>query len=178
VTRSGPLAGRSPLRVILDRADRHRTPIHVSCAPSSDHNSMRWCLTRRAKKRREQGQRNCRCARSRPCAKIIALRSSTGRVKLHWRLGLGADPGRKARIAEVPGQPRRARRRGLQSNRKRMSSTASAGLPKRRAVGTHPCDALWLGWSLPCMSLNRSTHFERGPPCQKKRSRERNRKPN
>src|SRR5262245_55494747 len=41
--------------------------------------------------------------------------------------------------------------------RKRTSSTSSAGLPKRRAVDTCPCDALWLGPSWPCMSLDRYT---------------------
>ena len=41
--------------------------------------------------------------------------------------------------------------------RKRTSSTSSAGLPKRRAVDTYPCDALWLGPSWPCMSLDRYT---------------------
>src|SRR5215470_11952533 len=30
-------------------------------------------------------------------------------------------------------------------------------LPKRRAVDTYPCDALWLGPSWPCMSLDRYT---------------------
>jgi hypothetical protein len=33
--------------------------------------------------------------------------------------------------------------------RKHTSSTSSAGLPKRRAVDTYPCDALWLGPSWP-----------------------------
>src|SRR3954470_662124 len=37
------------------------------------------------------------------------------------------------------------------------SSMSSAGLPKRRAVDTYPCDALWLGPSWPCMSLDRYT---------------------
>src|SRR5262249_51524543 len=32
---------------------------------------------------------------------IIALRSSTCRVQLHWRLGQGADDGRIARVAEA-----------------------------------------------------------------------------
>src|SRR5215472_570733 len=40
--------------------------------------------------------------------------------------------------------------------RKRTSSTSSAGLPKRRAADTHPCDA-WPGPSWPCMSLDRYT---------------------
>src|SRR6266550_2346770 len=41
--------------------------------------------------------------------------------------------------------------------RKRTSSTSSAGLPKRRAVDTCPCDASWPGPTWPCMSLNRCT---------------------
>jgi hypothetical protein len=67
-------------------------------------------------KRREQVQRNCQCAstsrqkthqakadrapRFRQCL-IIAPRSSTCRVELHWRLGPGADHGRMARIVEA-----------------------------------------------------------------------------
>jgi hypothetical protein len=70
----------------------------------------------RAMKRREQVQRNCQCAstsrqkthqakadrapRFRQCL-IIARRSSTCRVELHWHLGPGADHGRMARIAEA-----------------------------------------------------------------------------
>ena len=70
----------------------------------------------RAMKRREQVQRNCQCAstsrqkahqakadrapRFRQCL-IIAPRSSTCRVQLHWRLGQGADHGRMARVAEA-----------------------------------------------------------------------------
>ena len=69
-----------------------------------------------AMKRREQVQRNCQCAstsrqkthqakadrapRFRQCL-IIAPRSSTCRVELHWRLGPGANHGRMARIAEA-----------------------------------------------------------------------------
>lgn len=69
-----------------------------------------------AMKRREQVQRNCQCAstsrqkthqakadrapRFRQCL-IIAPRSSTCRVELHWHLGPGADHGRMARIAEA-----------------------------------------------------------------------------
>ena len=69
-----------------------------------------------AMKRREQVQRNCQCAstsrqkthqakadrapRFRQCL-IIARRSSTCRVELHWHLGPGADHGRMARIAEA-----------------------------------------------------------------------------
>src|SRR4029077_6767960 len=67
-------------------------------------------------------------------------------------------------------RPHGARRRGLgQVNsagrdvaeynleRKRTSSTSSAGLPKRRAADTYPCDASWPGPSWPCMSLDRYT---------------------
>ena len=45
----------------------------------------------------------------------------------------------------------------LPVERKHTSSMSSAGLPKRRAVDTYPCDALWLGPSWPCMSLDRYT---------------------
>src|SRR5262245_60240990 len=41
--------------------------------------------------------------------------------------------------------------------RKRTSSTSSAGLPKRHAADTYPCDASWPGPSWPCMSLDRYT---------------------
>jgi CheY-like chemotaxis protein len=41
--------------------------------------------------------------------------------------------------------------------RKRTSSTSSAGLPKRRAADTYPCDASWPGPSWQCMSLDRYT---------------------
>src|SRR5215472_14779804 len=67
-------------------------------------------------------------------------------------------------------QPHGARRGGLgQVNsagrdlaeynlkRKRTSSTSSAGLPKRRAADTCPCDASWPGPSWPCMYLDRHT---------------------
>src|SRR5262250_3840022 len=37
--------------------------------------------------------------------------------------------------------------------RKRTSSTSSAGLPKRRAADSYPCDASWPGPSWQCMSL-------------------------
>src|SRR6202023_4338295 len=42
-------------------------------------------------------------------------------------------------------------------SRKHTSSTSSAGLPKPLAVDTYHCDALWLGPSWPCMSLDRYT---------------------
>src|SRR5213595_3196030 len=41
--------------------------------------------------------------------------------------------------------------------RKRTSSTSSAGLPKRRAADTYPCYASWPGPSWPCMSLDKYT---------------------
>src|SRR6516164_6103743 len=41
--------------------------------------------------------------------------------------------------------------------RKRTSSTSSAGLPKRRAADTYPCVASWPGPSWPCMSSDRYT---------------------
>jgi hypothetical protein len=71
---------------------------------------------RSAMKRPEQVQRNCQCTsasrqkthqakadrapRFRQCL-IIAPRSSTCRVELHWRLGPGANHGCTARIAEA-----------------------------------------------------------------------------
>ena len=80
---------------------------HSPCAPSCRGSAM---------KRREQVQRNCQCAstsrqkthqakadrapRFRQCL-IIAPRSSTCRVELHWRLGPGANHGRMARIVEA-----------------------------------------------------------------------------
>src|SRR5262244_1841886 len=45
----------------------------------------------------------------------------------------------------------------VQLHCKRTSSTSSAGLPKRRAADTYPCDASWPGRSWPCMSLDRYT---------------------
>ena len=62
--------------------------------------------------------------------------------------------------------------------RKRTSSTSSAGLPKRRAADTYPCDASTLGPVLAMHVFGQIYSIERGPPCQKKRSRRRNRKPN
>src|SRR5262245_26736378 len=57
------------------------------------------------------------------------------------------------------------------------ASTSSAGLPKRRAASLRRVMAG------PVLAMHifgqiYSIHFERGPPCQKKRSRRRNRKPN
>jgi hypothetical protein len=88
----------------------------VRYASDSDHSRYESELTLWAMKRREQVQRNCQCAstsrqktyqakadrapRFRQCL-IIAPRSSTCRVELHWRLGPGADHGRMARIAEA-----------------------------------------------------------------------------
>ena len=108
----------------------------------------------------------------------IAPRSSTCRVELHWRLGLGADHGRTARIARPgTGQQRRARRRGLQSQAYVfnvfgwLAEAARSWYPSLRA--------LWLGPSWPCV-LDRYTQSALNVvrKCQKKRSRRRNRKPN
>src|SRR6516165_9577701 len=55
------------------------------------------------------------------------------------------------------GQQRRARRRGVQSRAQAYTSTSSAGLLKRRAADTHPCDESWPGPSWQCMSLDRYT---------------------
>src|SRR5882672_4170876 len=103
-------------------------------------------------------------SQSRPCAKISTMSDNrSSAVNLSRRIALAPRTRRRSR-------PHGAHRRGLgQVNsagrdvaeynleRKRTSSTSSAGLPKRRAVDTYPCDALWLGPSWPCMSLDRYT---------------------
>jgi hypothetical protein len=102
-------------RVLINR-DRSHSPIDVRFAPTSGGKADVPGGPSRAMKRREQVQRNCQCAstsrqkthqakadrapRFRQCL-IIAPRSSTCRVELHWRLGPGADHGRMARIAEA-----------------------------------------------------------------------------
>src|SRR5262245_2901380 len=55
------------------------------------------------------------------------------------------------------GQVNSARRDVAEYNleRKRTSSTSSAGLPKPRAVATSPSEALWLGPPWPCVPLDR-----------------------
>jgi hypothetical protein len=89
---------------------------HVGYGPIATELVHHSEMTRWAMKRREQVQRYCQCAstsqqkthqakadrapRFRQCL-IIAPRSSTCRVELHWRLGPGADHGRMARIAEA-----------------------------------------------------------------------------
>src|SRR5262249_40857801 len=90
---------------------------------------------------------------------IIDPRSSTCRVQLHWRLGQGADHGRMARVAEAWDKSTAPGATVAEYNleRKRTSSTSSAGLPKRRAADTCPCDASWPGPSRPCVSLDRYT---------------------
>ena len=148
----------------------------------------------RAMKRREQVQRNCQCAstsrqkthqakadcapRFRQCL-IIARRSSTCRVELHWHLGPGADHGRMARIAEAwdrstaPGATSRS-----------TISSASVRLQRLRLAcrsGAQLIPILVMAGPVLAMHVFGqiySIHFERGPPCQKKRSRRRNRKPN
>ena len=97
------------------RAYRIVTCWQCPLLPTPDMPSQR-AVTAMGQKRREQVQRNCQCAstsrqkthqakadrapRFRQCL-IIAPRSSTCRVELHWRLGPGANHGRMARIAEA-----------------------------------------------------------------------------
>src|SRR5260370_111070 len=54
--------------------------------------------------------------------------------------------------------------------RKRTSSTSSAGLLKRRAADTYPCDASWPGPCWPCMSLDRYTQSTLNVACHAKKS--------
>ena len=112
---------------------------------------------------------------------IIAPRSSTCRVQLHWRLGQGADDGRMARVAEAwdrstaPGATSRS-----------TISSASVRLQRLRLAcrsGARLIPILATGHAGPVLAMHvfgqiYSIHFERAPPCQKKRSRRRNRKPN
>src|SRR5215472_14309768 len=49
-------------------------------------------------------------------------------------------------------------------------STSSAGLPKRRAADTYPCDASWPGPSWQCMSLDRYTQSTLNVACHAKKS--------
>src|SRR5215208_644421 len=114
------------------------------------------------------------------CAKISTMSANRSAVvNLSRRIGLAPRSRRRSRPHGAHrgglGQVNSAGRDVAEYNleRKRTSSTSCAGLSKRRAVDTYPCDALWLGPSWPCMSGQiYSIHFERGPPCQK------NRKPN
>src|SRR5262247_185870 len=103
-------------------------------------------------------------SQSRPCAEISTMsdnRSSV--VNLSRRIALAPRTRRRSRPHGAHrgglGQVNSARRDVAEYNleRKRTSSTSSAGLPKRRAVDTYPCEALWLGPSWPCMSLDRYT---------------------
>ena len=132
----------------------------MSACPRIAEQKQTWREVRM--KRREQVQRNCQCAstsrqkthqakadrapRFRQCL-IIARRSSTCRVELHWHLG----PRRRSRPHGAHrgglGQVNSAGRDFAEYNleRKRTSSTSSAGLPKRRAVDTYPR----YGWARP-----------------------------
>src|SRR3954451_17714420 len=104
-------------------------------------------------------------SQSRPCAKISTMsdnRSSV--VNLSRRIALAPRTRRQSRPHGAHrgglGQVNSAGRDGGEYNLERKhtsSTTSSAGLPKRRAVDTYPCDALWLGPSWPCMSLDRYT---------------------
>src|SRR3981081_3064274 len=99
-------------------------------------------------------------SQSRPCAKISTMsdnRSSV--VNLSRRIALAPRTRRRSRPHGAQrgglGQVNSAGREVAEYKSKRTSSTSSAGLPKRRAVDTYPCDALWLGSFWPCMSLER-----------------------
>src|SRR3954468_503718 len=105
-----------------------------------------------------------RSSQSRPCAKISTMsdnRSSV--VNLSRRIALAPRTRRQSRPHGAHrgglGQVNSAGRDVAEYNleRKHTSSTSSAGLPTRRAVDTYPCDALWLGPSWPCTSLDRYT---------------------
>jgi hypothetical protein len=112
---------------------------------------------------------------------IIALRSSTCRVQLHWRLGQGADDGRMARVAEAwdrstaPGATSRSTISSASVRLQRLRLACRSGARLIPILATrHGRDVL----AMHVFGQIYSIHFERGPPCQKKRSRTRNRKPN
>ena len=107
------MMARNPKVPLKGRIQKRKT-YHLQIITFGLHRAAgpyRW-----ARSCREQVQRNCQCAstsrqkthqakadrapRFRQCL-IIAPRSSTCRVELHWRLGPGANHGRMARIAEA-----------------------------------------------------------------------------
>jgi hypothetical protein len=103
-------------------------------------------------------------SQSRPCAKISTMSDNRSwDVNLSRRIALAPRTRRRSRPHGAHrgglGQVNSAGRDVAEYNleRKCTSSTSSAGLPKRRAVDTYPCDALWLGLPWPCMSLDRYT---------------------
>ena len=150
----------------------------------------RWAM-----KRREQVQRNCQCAstsrqkthqakadrapRFRQCL-IIAPRSSICRVNCtapRTRRRSRPHGAHRGGLGQVNSAGRDVAEYNLE--RKRTSSTSSVGLPKRRAVDTYPCDALWLGPSWPCMSLDRYTQSTLNVARHAKKAKSKaNRKPN
>src|SRR5262245_56059812 len=89
---------------------------------------------------------------------IIAPRSSTCRVQLHWRLGQGADHGRMARVVEAwdrstaPGATSRSTISSASVRLQRLWLACRSGA---RLIPI--CDASWPGPSWPCMSLDRYT---------------------
>ena len=100
---------------------------------------------------------------------IIAPRSSTCRVELHWHLGPGADHGRMARIAEAwdrstaPGATSRSTISSASVRLQRLRLACRSGarlIPIRVMAG--PVLAMHVFGQI------YSIHFERGPPCQKK----------
>ena len=169
-------AWRTPSRVIRYRFGRDRLSTNVRSASIPTVNSGLWDLSRCAMKRREQVQRNCQCAstsrqkthqakadrapRSRQCL-IIAPRSSTCRVELHWRLPTAPGATLRSTISSA----------SIRLQRLRLACRSGAQLiPILVMAG--PVLAMHVFGQI------YSIHFERGPPCQKKRSRRRNRKPN
>jgi hypothetical protein len=114
---------------------------------------------------------------ARPCA-LESL--STCHGHLHWRLGQGADHGRMARVAlgqsTAPGATSRSTisSASVRLQRLRLACRSGARLVPVLATrhGRGPVLAMHVFGQI-C-----SIHFERAPPCQKKRSPRRNRKPN
>src|SRR5262245_61593420 len=86
------------------------------------------------------------------------MRSSLSRpIALAPRTGWRSRPhgARRGGLGQVNSAERDVSDYNLE--RKRTSSTSSAGLPKRRAADTYPCVASWPGPSWPCMSSDRYT---------------------
>src|SRR5262250_2593843 len=89
-------------------------------------------------------------SQSRPCAKISTMSDNhSSVVNLSRRIALAPRTRRRSRPHGAHrgglGQVNSAGRDVAEYNleRKRTYSTSSAGLPKRRAADTYPCDASW-----------------------------------
>src|SRR5262249_60137759 len=99
-------------------------------------------------------------------------RSLTCRVELHWRLGPGVDHGRMAHIAEpwerstAPGATSRSTISSASVRLQRLRLACRSGaqlIPILRRVTAGPVLAMDVFGQI------YSIHFERGPPCKKKR---------